>query len=81
MGNHAGSDPAMSISEVIKNSRDLGGIDLDQINVKRNGRTVNVQFDPAWLSELMQGGFEGFTPVIINITPISSPLSLLGINN
>ena len=57
-----------------------GGIDLNQINVKRNGKTVNVQFDPAQLNELMQEGFEGFTPVIINITHISSPFQLLGIN-
>ncbi|MBF0571305.1 MAG: HEAT repeat domain-containing protein [Candidatus Omnitrophica bacterium] len=56
-----------------------GGIDLNQINVLHNGKTVNVQFDPAQLYELMQGGFEGFSPVIINITPIQSPLPLLGI--
>jgi hypothetical protein len=29
----------------------------------------------------MQGGFEGFTPVIINITPIQSPFALLGISS
>jgi len=56
-----------------------GGIDLNQINVHRTGKTVNVQFDPAQLNDLMQGGFEGFTPVITNITPIQSPLPLLGI--
>jgi hypothetical protein len=57
-----------------------GGIDLNQINVLRNGKTVNVQFDPVQLRQLEQGGFEGFTPVIINITHISSPFQLLGIN-
>ena len=57
-----------------------GGIDLNQINVKRNGRTVSVQFDQAQLDQLMQGGFKGFVPVIINIKPISSPFQLLGIN-
>jgi hypothetical protein len=57
-----------------------GGIDLNQINVLRNGKTVNVQFDPAQLNELVKGGFEGFTPVIINMTPIQSPFQLLGIN-
>ncbi len=58
-----------------------GGIDLNQINVNRTGKTVNVRFDPAQLNELMQGGFEGFTPVIINITHISSPFQLLGIGS
>jgi len=58
-----------------------GGIDLNQINVKRNGRTVSVQFDQAQLSELVQGGFTGFIPVIISMTPIKSPLPLLGIGS
>ncbi len=61
-------------------SQDLGGIDLNQINVNREGKAVVVQFDPAQLNQLMQGGFEGFMPVIINITPIQSPLPLLGID-
>ena len=61
------------------NPAENGGIDLNQINVLRHGKTVNVQFDPAQLNELMQGGFQGFTPVIINITHISSPFQLLGI--
>lgn len=56
-----------------------GGIDLNQISVKRNGKVVNVKFDPAQLNALTQGGFEGFAPVIINITHISSPFQLLGI--
>lgn len=60
-------------------AKDLGGIDLNQINVNREGKAVVVQFDPAQLNQLMQGGFEGFMPVIINITPIQSPLPLLGI--
>jgi hexokinase len=57
-----------------------GGIDLNQINVLHNGKTVNVQFDLAQLIQLEQGGFQGFTPVIINIQHISSPFQLLGIN-
>ncbi len=61
------------------NPAENGGIDLNQINVLRNGKTINVQFDPAQLTELEQGGFKGFTPVIINMTRISSPFQLLGI--
>ena len=59
--------------------RDLGGIDLNQISVKRNGKTVSVQFDPAQLSKLRQGGFKGFTPVITDFQYIQSPFPLLGI--
>ncbi len=57
-----------------------GGIDLNQIKVNRTGKTINVQFDQALLSELEQGGFEGFTPVIESMTHISSPFQLLGVN-
>jgi len=57
-----------------------GGIDLNQIEVKRTGKTINVQFDQAQLNELTQGGFEGFTPVITNMTRIQNLLPLLGIN-
>ncbi len=56
-----------------------GGIDLNQINVLRGGKTVNVQFDLAQLNALEQGGFDGFSPVIINIQHISSPFQLLGL--
>jgi ankyrin repeat protein len=75
----AKKDQAMQGLETAKNSKDLGGIDLNQININRTGKTIKVDFDPAQLNELMQGGFEGFSPVIINITPIASPFPLLGI--
>jgi|GEM_PF-3427580 len=54
-----------------------GGIDLKQIDVEHSGRKIAVQFDPVELNELMQGGFEGFTPVIINVTPIRDTVHLL----
>jgi 6-phosphofructokinase 1 len=79
---NAGYKEASRVIDILNAlAKDLGGIDLNQINVKRNGKTVNVQFDQAQLNALMQGGFEGFTPVIISITPIQSPFQLLGINS
>ena len=70
----------MAANKIHNQTAENGGIDLNQINVNRVGHnTVSVQFDPAQLNELMQGGFEGFTPVIINITPIQSPFPLLGV--
>ncbi len=65
------------IPDVATNASDVGGIDLNQINVKRNGKTVLMHFAPA---RLEQGGFEDFAPVIINMTRISSPFQLLGVN-
>jgi hypothetical protein len=58
-----------------------GGVDLNQINIDRTGKKVIVDFDPAQLKQLMNGGFEGFMPVIINITPVANPLPLLGIRS
>jgi len=57
-----------------------GGIDFNQISVNHTGKMVNVQFDPLELDELMQGGFEGFNPVITKIIAISSPFQLLEAN-
>ncbi len=75
------SDQAMSQPQVHQDKASIanGGIDLNQIKVNRTGKIVNVQFDPAQLNALEQGGFEGFTPVITGITHISSPFQLLGI--
>jgi hypothetical protein len=61
----------------IKNIQPPGGIDLNQIDIKDTGKTVKVQFDPSQLSELEQADFEGFRPVIISMTHISSPFQLL----
>ncbi len=57
-----------------------GGIDLNRIAIHRTGHVISVQFDPAQLIRLEQGGFEGFTPVIESMTRISSPFPLLGVN-
>jgi len=57
-----------------------GGIDLNKINVKRTGKTINIQFDPAQLNELEHSDFRGFTPVITGFRYIQSPFPLLGIN-
>lgn len=56
-----------------------GGIDLNQINVLRNGKKVLVHFDPAQINQLQQDGFEGFTPVITGFQYIKSPFPLLGV--
>ena len=55
-----------------------GGIDLDQIKVKRTGKIVIVNFDQAQLQELMQGDFKGFVPVVTDFRFIKSPFPLLG---
>ncbi len=61
----------------MSNPLDTGGIDLNQIKVDQSGKKLNVDFDQAQLNELLEGGFEGFRPVITKYTIIQSPLPLL----
>jgi len=60
-------------------SSSVGGIDMNEINVKRQGAGVDIQFDPVMMQDILNNGVEGFVPVIINLTPISSIFLLLGI--
>ena len=46
------------IKQLDKASLANGGIDLNQINVLRNGKTVNVQFDPAQLNHWSKGALK-----------------------
>ena len=62
-----------------KDERDLGGIDMNAIDLEREGVGVDIQFDPAELQEIIDAGIDGFAPVIINISPLPSVLPLLGL--
>jgi HEAT repeat protein len=57
-----------------------GGIDLNHIDVRRTGKAIRVLFDPSQVKKLAEDGFEGFTPVILSLAPISSLFQLLKIN-
>ncbi|MFH0754345.1 MAG: hypothetical protein V2A70_07255, partial [Candidatus Omnitrophota bacterium] len=60
-----------------------GGIDLNAQNmgldVTKNGKGVDIKFDPAMVAEFRKGDFSGVVPVIIQITPIVSPMMTLGL--
>ncbi|MBI5023431.1 MAG: hypothetical protein HZC18_00300 [Candidatus Omnitrophica bacterium] len=60
-------------------SNDVGGIDMNSINLDKQGAGVDIQFNPTELQELIDAGIDGFAPVIINITPLPSVLPLLGL--
>jgi len=60
-------------------SNDLGGIDLNEIDVDRQGAGVDIQFDPIQVQEMIDMGITGFAPVIINFVPLPSVLPLLGL--
>ncbi|OHB32144.1 MAG: hypothetical protein A2X84_03510 [Desulfuromonadaceae bacterium GWC2_58_13] len=58
---------------------DVGGIDMNDIDVNRQGTAVDIQFDPVEFQEMIDAGIDGFAPVIINITPLPGILPLLGL--
>ncbi len=73
------SDATISSPLVQENKFEKGGIDMNQIDVDRQGSGVDIQFDPIQLQEMLDMGLTGFTPVIINLTPLPSVLPLLGL--
>ncbi|MBF0483915.1 MAG: hypothetical protein HQL25_04330 [Candidatus Omnitrophica bacterium] len=61
-----------------------GGIDLNGnkmgLDVAVEGKGVEFQFDPAMVAEFQRGDFTGVEAFIIKITPLASPLPLLGLD-
>jgi len=66
-------------SAMVSSPSKKGGIDMNNINVNRQGAGVDIQFDPAMMQEILNNGVDGFAPVIINLTPINSIMPLLGL--
>ena len=58
---------------------DVGGVDMNRINVNREGAGMDVKFDPAAMQNILSGGVDGFAPVIINLTPVTSFSPVLGL--
>ncbi|MCK5581355.1 MAG: UDP-3-O-acyl-N-acetylglucosamine deacetylase [Candidatus Omnitrophica bacterium] len=68
-------------SSPINEHADIGGIDLNEINVDRQGTRIDVQFAPESLQPIMDMQIDGFAPVIINIIPLPSIMPLLGLDD
>jgi hypothetical protein len=60
-----------------------GGIDLNARNmgldVARDGKGIEMNFDPAMVAEFQKGNFTGVEGIILRIIPIQSPLPILGL--
>ncbi|HSV43799.1 MAG TPA: hypothetical protein VLJ10_04515, partial [Candidatus Bathyarchaeia archaeon] len=59
---------------------DVGGIDMNRINIDRKGSGIDVKIDPVLMQDILTNGVDGFIPVIIELMPINSVLPLLGLN-
>ena len=66
-------------SSPLSTKEDLGGIDMNDIPVDRQGGGVEIHFDPVQLQQIIDLGIDGFVPVIINFVPLPSVLPLLGL--
>ncbi|MEW5895513.1 MAG: class I SAM-dependent methyltransferase [Candidatus Omnitrophota bacterium] len=73
-----------SITDSSPAASPVGGIDLNARNldmdISKDGRGVEMKFDPAMIAEFEGGNFTGVVPVIIRVTPLSNPLMLLGLD-
>jgi hypothetical protein len=69
-------DPGPLAAGRVKN----GGIDIRDIHVERKEAGQRTLFNDRAMWKVLEDGFSGFSPVIINIIPIESPLPLLGVN-
>ncbi len=56
-----------------------GGIDFNQIHLGRSRAQGAAPFNPSLFNDFSEKGFAGFTPIIMNITPVQDPLVLFGV--
>ena len=77
----ASRDDLQQISSALSEQADPamnGGIDIKNIDVNKTGHG-RIKFNDATLQQIFNGGFDGFTPVFIKMTPVNDPLMLLGV--
>ncbi len=58
---------------------DVGGIDMNNIELDRQGQGEGILFDMTGMEPLLNMDIQGFSPVIIDIVPINSMLPILGL--
>ncbi|GEM_PF-3341196 len=60
-----------------------GGIDINgknlNLDVAREGQGIEMKLNPVMVAQFQRGDFSGVVPVILKVTPIASPLPLLGL--
>jgi hypothetical protein len=73
------TDVSMDIEPRIKFESPIGGIDMNEIKVNRQGSSFDMKFDPVIIQNIVDQGVDGFIPVIINLTPINNLMNYLGL--
>ncbi|MBF0384512.1 MAG: Maf family protein [Candidatus Omnitrophica bacterium] len=79
--NAKGSDKSESKKDeaMLTENKSVGGIDMNEINIKHSGNGAEIEFFPQGPGNIMLDNIEGFKPVIIHLTPIQSVLPILGL--
>jgi hypothetical protein len=75
-GKEKAIDKAMG---VVPQQKNYGGIDMNNIDVKNKGPAADIWFDPEAFEKYGAGPIQGFSPVIISLTPVSDILPELGL--
>ncbi len=86
-GAQKGMDQAENVKEPEQHRDNAGvtngGIDLNakkmDLDVARDGKGVEMTFDPAMVAEFRKGNFTGVEGIILKIVPIENPQALLGL--
>lgn len=72
-----------SLPERISENVPTGGVDfveaLESIRIERTGSGIKVHVDPAEILRIQAGGFEGLSPIIIEVVPVQGILPALGL--
>ena len=74
----SGTSPVQSDGAMVA-KKEVGGIDLNEIEFKRQGSGSNIQMDSDKLRPILESGIDGFAPVIINLTPVPTLSFILGL--
>ena len=59
--------------------KDVGGIDMNNIEIDRAGTSNEIQFDVDAMQPLLDMNITGFAPIIIDIVPLPSIMPVLGL--
>ena len=77
IGKGAGSDAAMFEAPSV---RDVGGIDIKDIGLEKKKSGNKIQLNDQAMKAILDGRFDGFTPVFVQMIPLDNPLTVLGVN-
>ncbi|MBF0123037.1 MAG: cyclic nucleotide-binding domain-containing protein [Candidatus Omnitrophica bacterium] len=77
-------DQPVSVVSPVEAAMAPGGIDLNAkkmgLDIEKSGAGVEMILDPAQFEKFRTGDFTGLVPVILKVTPIKSPLPILGMS-